>query len=874
MDEIQQKIEEFKQDLQSQSPLKEIFLSCPAVLPAVGLIIGLVLQYYFNLPLLVWFGFLILSIILYLPLFCRKTVISTEVSPDSSGRAKRRNLFFYRFLDFGIFDAFARNDKREFLQIFISIFLCFICLGGIRLISQNKPFPNDIRNIVNQDSSFARIRAQIISAPAIVENNDWFFAKNFPSTPYTTFYAKVTDIKTASGWMTAAGTIKFYISEDINSLNLGDKFESFCRLEKFSPADNPGQFDIAAYMNNNGVYLSASVKTVNTITTFGTENFKSPFDIKVKLHNLAVTALNGNTEPDDDMRLVEALLLGSRTKINRPLYNDFIKTGLVHLVALSGMNVGILAGFFWWLSKKAGLLHKGRSIACIIATIIFILVVPSQSSILRAGIMFAIFCLARLFNRQSKTLNSLALSLILLLLIRPIDFLDASFQLSFAAVLGILLFYEPIKKYLSVPIEPLRQTPFYLSVRMPLYMFAVGLAAWTAIIPLIAWHFYQFQTLTSVWTVPAVIPATVITVLGTLKILLNPLLPTLAYGLSLVIDFSAKILAYLVTLFAKVPFTSIIIGKPSIYIVLLFYILLFLWKFFPFKRSAKNYIYPAAITFLLIFTVLIAKFEKFGNLQLTVLSVGHGQAIYLKTPDSKNFIIDAGSITNTNIGEKIVNPFLNYIAADKIDSVFVSHDDIDHYNGLPEILDKHKCKNAYTTPQFIQNAATSPADARLIEFIKSKNIPLCVSPEKISSGKVIITRLWPRETPDENSLMDNQSSLVLLIEYAGRKILSCSDITADIQKQLMVLYPRLDIDLMITPHHGSARTADSDFINAFKPEFLITSCSESRLSSVDAQIKEHSQSYYTCSDGAITVLIDSAGKIKLSHWTNLAKISE
>ena len=243
MDEIQQKIEEFKQSLKSQSPLKETILACPAVLPAVGLIAGLVLQYYFNLPLFIWLGVLTFSVILFLS---RK--------------------FF----------------AGKVYLVFISVFLCFLCLGSIRLINNNKPAPNDIRKIAGDDFTFAHIKAQIISKPVIVDNNDWVFAEFFPSGPYTTFYAKVSDIKTTSGWTPATGTIKFYISEPAKDVNTGYKIEAFCKLDKFSAAENPGQFDTAEYMNNNGVFISASVKTANVITVLGIQKIKSLLDIKTK----------------------------------------------------------------------------------------------------------------------------------------------------------------------------------------------------------------------------------------------------------------------------------------------------------------------------------------------------------------------------------------------------------------------------------------------------------------------------------------------------------------------------------------------------------------------------------------------------------------
>jgi competence protein ComEC len=830
VDSIDQKISEFQNQLagKTDSP-KQILLTCPAILPAIGLIIGLVVQFYFVLPLFVWFVVLILSAILYL---------------------------IWQF-----------SAKFSISFLFAVVFLCFACLGSIKLISYNRPASNDIRNILPEDFTFAHIKAQIISEPVIVEQGDWLFSKYSHSYPYTTFYAKVSDIKTATGWVKATGTIKFYISEAAKDVNAGYEIQAFCRLEKFSPPDNPGQFNTAEYMHRNNVYLSASAKTKDAVIILKTEKPKSLFNIKTKFREFAIAALLDDTEENNNMRLVEALLLGSRAKIDRKLYDDFIKTGLVHLVVLSGLNVGILAGCFWWLAKKAGLLHKGRSIACIIATIIFLLVVPAQSPTLRAGIMFIIFCLGRMFNRRSNLLNSIAASAIFLLLIRPMDFLDAGFQLSFAATIGIVLFCPLFFNFLLKPFERLNKTYFYTILQIILGVFSTGCTAWLAVAMISIWHFNQIQLLTAVWTVPAAIPATVIIILGTFKILLNPLLPTLAGGLAIAIDFSAKVLSELVTIFAKVPFTQIITGKPLIYIVLVFYLLIFLWRFLPFcKRPVLNFIYPAAIAFLFIAAFSINKFKNFGNLQLTVLSVGHGQAAFIKTADNKNFIIDAGSMSRNNVGDNIVNPFLNYIAADKIDSVFISHDDIDHYNGLPEILNKHKCKNVYTTRQFIQSAAASVTDANLCEFIRLRNIPLCVTPEEISLGKTIISRLWPKDISDENSLTDNESSLVLLIEYAGRRILLCSDITADVQNQLMNLYPQLDVDVIITPHHGSGRTLEPLFLNAFKPEFLITSCSEARLAGIGEKIKKFRQSYYTCKNGAITFLITPTGQIKIKTF--------
>jgi competence protein ComEC len=207
---------------------------------------------------------------------------------------------------------------------------------------------------------------------------------------------------------------------------------------------------------------------------------------------------------------------------------------------------------------------------------------------------------------------------------------------------------------------------------------------------------------------------------------------------------------------------------------------------------------------------------------------------------------------------------LDYSAIDKIDSVFISHDDIDHYNGLPEIIAGHKCQNIYTAPQFIQNISDSNAAMILERFLQDKNLSLIPAPAEKNIGKAAITLLWPDELPNMKLSSDNEASLVLLVEYAGRKILFCSDIPSDIQKQLMNLKPDLDIDIMLTPHHGSQRTTVDNFITFFRPEYLITSCAEFRFDGLSKQIKNSQNSFYTCKDGAIFIEITSNGKIRIN----------
>lgn len=841
MDEVRQKIEEFQHALESQSPLKDVLFRCPAVLPAFGLVCGLAMQFYLELP--VWTSMAVLGILIIL------------------------NFLFKRFLDYGDFVASARNDKaRDFstssyfarnnIVTFICVFLCFACLGSIRLIKYNYPADNDIRAMV-RDSSFAHIKAQIISEPTIIENNDWHFSKFYYSSAYTSFYAKITAVKTKSGWKNTTGKIKFYVSEKTEKLKKGDKFTTFCYLDKFSKADNPGQFDSRNYMNRNGIFFCSSVKSVNALNIFESGAIESFFWIKTKLNDFATAWLNDGMEENGEKNLVEAMILGSQTHIDRNLYNDFVKTGLIHLICLSGLNVGIFAGAAWWISKKAGLLHTGRSAASLTATIIFLLVVPPQASTMRAGVMFIVFCMSRLFFKKSNPLNSIAFAAIVILLINPMDFLSPGFQLSFGATVGIILFFKKFDKFLSSPLENIKQKSIFNFCNLIIAAFSTSLAAWLFVAPITAWHFYQVQLLTAIWTIPAMVPATLIIIIGTFKIILNPFLPTAAFILGYVINFCAWIFSWMVTIFAKVPLSYVIIGKPSIIFISAVYISLFMWRYFPFKSYGKRFVYPSVAFFLFMPIIFYNRAENFRNFEFTVLSVGHGQACVLSLPNGINLFIDAGSMSKSNTGTKIVNSFLNYKAISRIDSVFISHDDIDHFNGLPEITAIEKCRNFYTTPQLIQN------DSATAEALK-KLFTLKQTPKESNYGKASILLLWPIDAMIDYS--DNESSLVLLVEYGGRKLLLTSDVTADVQKKLMELYPQLDIDLMITPHHGSGKTSEPTFIKYFKPEYLVTSCSDAQMERTIPEFRDFAKNYFTCRDGAVTVSLNKTGKIKIDTF--------
>jgi len=251
------------------------------------------------------------------------------------------------------------------------------------------------------------------------------------------------------------------------------------------------------------------------------------------------------------------------------------------------------------------------------------------------------------------------------------------------------------------------------------------------------------------------------------------------------------------------------------------------------------------------------------NLVITCLDVGHGQAIVVQLPGKTNLLFDAGSLYKADVGRRIVAPFLDYRGISKIDCIIISHNDVDHINAIPEIVEHCKIRKAYANDAFFDKADTWGTAVFLQEFfIQNKFKAEAVNSSLNLSTPARIKFLWPKkELPEGLELSDNNSSLVTLIEFAGTKILLCSDIEQFAQQKLMQLYPHLKADIVVVPHHGSPKTAAPEFLKSLDAEVLICSCGQSQYEKQQHTPRQKAEKFYTYRDGAVTIRIDADGRL-------------
>jgi len=871
MDDIQRKLAEIDRQLAGGRDFhRRIFSTCPLVFIAAGLIAGIVIQNIFGLPVLTW--------LLLLGLLTAATVLFFIIQQSTAN------------YHLSVTNYHSPITSYPYVIAYLTL-ACFICLGAIRLTDYRRPPAGDIRNFVPAERKLATIRGRIITEPFLNEYEDWKFAKFRHTDPASSFYLKLCEVEAADGWAKVSGTVRVQVAEPVLDLKTGDFIQAYCWLDRFRPATNPGQFDTAEYLARKNIFIAAQIKSTDSIERLSEDTGGVFAKVRQKLREVVSGALLGHlSSQQQSYGLLQALLLGYRANIDNATYTAFRKTGLLHLISLSGLHLGILIGILWWICRTAGLSKPGRSVVCIIATIVFLMVVSQRPPILRAAVISFVFCVSFLFRRKSEPVNTLSLAAIILLLIRPTSLFEAGWQLSFASVLGILLFANRIHFFLYEKItdhnwfsEKSKAKPFFRIVSRPgpylLRLFSVGLAAWLAGAGILLYHFYTINPLTSVWTVVVFPVIALILTVGFLKTIFAFLLPTLAMIFGYAASGLCDLLVWLVKFIAhEVPLeiSEILIGSVPLSLIIFYYALIGFTASVYFRRFLIKKTICLAWVLAVVAFIGAVKWQRIhhDSLALTCLDVGHGQAIFAQLPGKANILFDTGSFYKKDVGRRIVNSFLRYSGINRIDSIVISHNDTDHINGIPEVIEDNKIGRIYANAAFFDKTDQWHTAEFLTKVAVEKNLTIEPLGERLSldSGAVVKV-LWPtKQFANDKTLSDNDLSMVLLLEFAGRKILLCSDIEKFAQNQLLKIYPELKADIVVVPHHSSVNTLETDFLESLDAKILLNSCGRTQYQKYkNFWLKNNAAVFFTAENGAITVNIGKRGKIKVNSFASKGK---
>jgi competence protein ComEC len=654
-----------------------------------------------------------------------------------------------------------------------------------------------------------------------------------------------------------------------DGLEPGDLFMAKGLLNRVRGYSLPDSFDYKEYLSTQSIWITGWVKSPALVIRLEeihgqkmrhrfTNLLFWPERIRYQLFNF----IDATVAPQNS-GLYKALLIGDRHDVSQELIEAFKKTGCMHLLAISGMHMGLLALLFItgtnWLLKRSTwlILHlpilKTAAVLSLIPLTGYAFIAGFNTPVVRALIMTLTLSMATVINRKQSIMNSVALAALLILIWEPASLFTASFQLSFAAVITIAALYPRIYNLLSSPKTSANNNGTRNDT------FRNRLANWTATgliisaaalagtAPLMIYHFNRIslvspftnlfiQPFLCLWSLPA----------GLLGCAVLPISSTLAQILLHIGSYGIRISSWLVTVFAKIPFADLWLSTPSITEIICYYTLLFclLLPCPPIRKI--QFSRKAVITLCLLFITIIPVTQKISRkfstrTTVTILDVGQGSSTHITFPGGQNMLIDGGGQGSArfNVGEALIAPYLWNMRIHRLDDLIISHPHADHYNGLAFIIKRFKPDRLW-----INGQAEGADDYQgLLNLARQSgtDVRICSPGSNITQhGPVTLACLASPEEPmrtrersGDLSLSSkgvNRGSMVLKLTHKStdsrmdKAFLFPGDINKEEEAELLALQrSALDADVLLAPHHGSRNSNSLDFLQAVSPDYLVIS---------------------------------------------------
>ena len=643
------------------------------------------------------------------------------------------------------------------------------------------------------------------------------------------------------------------------SLRYGDHLELEGELRQPKGKRNPGGFDYRSYLARRKVFGVLYPKgNLENIPTHPGGFFLWRWTERLRLRVEKVIDLAYREYPNH-VQILKGMLLGKRGGIEDSTIAAFRNSGSLHILAVSGLHVGLIAGVCYLGFARLPIKPRWIYFLTIVAVILYASLVGLRPSVFRASLMVILFLFGLIIDRDVDRLNLLAVAALTLLLVNPAQLWDVGFQLSFGAVASIIYLITKWDALVTLILpNQIGQTGkgdiiSYLhsvgtqGLRWLLVAFGVTLLAQVGTTLVIARHFYRVYPLgllAGPFVVGLATPIVSITLISILVGLIwLPLATPFAYFNHFVILILLKIIGFFGQSWGVLRTAPPSLGWIAAYITVCLAVAHWRWVWKEWKKGVLIGMAALAIW------IWDAASKAQGNLlEITFLDIGQGDAAFVRFPDGKTVLIDGGrnllfaykgqfrhlpregdslNFLGFDSGERILDPFLSYEGVRKLDLLLLSHPDNDHGGGFVHVLHEFEVERVLGVPHQDLRASTHWV---LHEIIDTKGIPH----ELGYAGKIDLTStaelklLQPLNETSVN-LEDrdvNDDSLVLKLSYGEVDILFTGDIERKGELRLIESGQNLEAEFLKVPHHGSRTSSSPQLLDTVRPRYAIFSLGE------------------------------------------------
>lgn len=627
--------------------------------------------------------------------------------------------------------------------------------------------------------------------------------------------------------------------ETFTNISIGQYLSCKGTARAFQEARNPGNFDQALYYARQGFY--GSVWCEEILDVVGKENlwqetlykFKSIWERKLMNHMDKAS-----------YGLLSAILMGNKEQIDTDVKELYQKNGISHILAISGLHISFIGYGVYMCLKKLGMGYGFSGTIAVFLLFLYATMIGWSISVFRAFLMFLMKIGADITGRVYNMFTALVLAAVLTVAYEPLYLTEGGFYMSYLAVLGILILF-----------------PIFQTVLPKINFFLKGgiasLSVSIILLPVQLYFFYKvpaYSFLSNMLVVPFVSFLLGLGLVGSLFLFCCVPLGKLCLSLC---HFILQLYSSVCEIGMKLPHARIVLGQPQIWRIFVYYVV-FIFVLILIKRNWK--IFKYSWLFLLVPICLFFP-RKMCKLEVVMLDVGQGDAIYFQGPKGNTYLVDGGSSDVEQVGKYRIEPFLLSKGVGQLDYVFVTHGDADHYNGIKEMLER---QDVGVHIKHLVFPISFKEDKELLQLAilgKEKGTKILVMDmgNQICEGELTFTCLQPGR---KENLLGNAGSMVLEISYQSFSMLCTGDVEGQGEELLLKKIEKRNYDVLKVAHHGSKSSTTMVFLERINPLVALVSSGEGnlyghphgetiqRLKDVKCRI------YQTAKNGAITVQTD------------------